>query len=282
MGTTIEKKLNEAGYRMLGDNNQIEILIIDILKNENVRYLKAIPFLLYKYKLDVHNIYKKIKNKELFNVILNITGRILQSKNIESILPFYTGLDKKKEKKYNQMFDINYEEFRDEFELQLQNEKKTPLFLDKQNIIAERELQFHLSQIFTEKEKEIIKRILEDKPISKTDYEYFSRKTKKKLYSIINLYDFAKTLFTLSPNYDNTLFRLKKKLEEWLGKESNKAGIIILSFFLWNNGNIISIDYKMKQKELDSKIYSMDINTKKIKDKEMIQLLKKYERYDFR
>ena len=47
----IEKKLTEAGYRMLGDDESIEKLILNILKTGNIRYLKAIPFLIYKHIL---------------------------------------------------------------------------------------------------------------------------------------------------------------------------------------------------------------------------------------
>ena len=56
-----------------------------------------------------------------------------------------------------------------------------------------------LSQIFTKKEKQIIKDIMNDRQLSKTDYEYYSRKTKKKLNSITNLQDFSRTIYAKKP-----------------------------------------------------------------------------------
>jgi len=88
------------------------------------------------------------------------------------------------------------------------------MMIEKQKAYAERDLQIWLSRIFTKKEKQIMSRILAEKPVSRTDYEYYSRKTKKKLNGIINLQDFARTLSTKSPKYDTDLFKLKKLLEE--------------------------------------------------------------------
>ena len=48
MGRILEKKLAEAGYRMLGTAENKEELILDILNTKDYRYLKAIPFLIYK------------------------------------------------------------------------------------------------------------------------------------------------------------------------------------------------------------------------------------------
>ena len=47
MDGEIERKLNEAGYRLLNKDNEIESLILNILKTKNTRYLKSIPFLIY-------------------------------------------------------------------------------------------------------------------------------------------------------------------------------------------------------------------------------------------
>jgi len=185
----IEKKLNEAGYHMLSDKKDIGDLILSILKTKNIRYLKAIPFLIYKYNPNIKNLLKKIKNKNLFYAILNITKKIFFELNIETNIPTH---NYKKE-------NLNYNEFKEEFEIQLRNESKPNLLIDKEKIYAERNLQMWLSQLFTKKEKEIIRDILEDKPLTKTDYEYYSRKTKKKFNSIINLQDFSKTLYAKKP-----------------------------------------------------------------------------------
>lgn len=181
----IEKRLSEAGYQMLGINEGIEKLILTILRTKNTRYLKAIPFLIYKHKPNLKEIIEKTKNKKLLSAILEITKKIFLEFDIKINIPrLHTGSKEK----------LNFSEFKDEFELQLRN--KPELLIDKQKIYEERNLQMWLSKLFTKKEKEIIQKILEEKPLDKTEYEYYSRKTKKKLNSIIGLEDFAKMLYS--------------------------------------------------------------------------------------
>src|SRR3989344_7152339 len=146
MAGEIEKKLNEAGYHMLGSYESIDNLILNILKTKNTRYLKAIPFLIYKYKPSIENLSEKIKNKNLFINILHITKRIFQELNIKIIIPENLLNNHKKE-------NLNYDDFREEFEIQLRNENKPVSLIDKQKIYAERNLQMWMSQLFTKKEK---------------------------------------------------------------------------------------------------------------------------------
>ena len=177
---------------------------------------------------------------------------------------------------------MNYKEFKHEFELQLRNETKPSLFIDKQKIYAERDLQMYLSRLFTKKEKQIIRRLLEDKPISRTGYEYYSRKTKKKLNSIMGLQDLAKTLYAKTPKYDEDLYSLKKKLEEWLEKSSKDKEISIQQFFLWEDDKI-SIDYKKKDKRYsEDQSFNTIRKINEIKDKELLNLLNRYKKHNFR
>ncbi len=270
----IEKQLLESGYRMLGDNRKIEKLIIDIIKDKNIRYLKAIPYLIYKHKIDIlHIAIKKKENRELFHAILAITAKIFYEFNIRGILPPYyeKNIESKFkiEKKLIKQFQLDYNEFMREFELQ--KEKKSELMIDKQKIYAERDLQMFLSKLFTNKEKQIIKRLTEEKPISKTDYEYYSRKTKKKINSILGLYDFAKTIYTKTPEYDEDLFFLKKELENFIGKDK----ISLMEFFLWDQNKII-IKYKK-----DSRLHNTTISIHQIKDKMILNLIMRYKEHDF-
>ncbi len=282
MGGAIGKKLTEAGYKMLGDNQEIEDLILDILETNEIRYLKAIPFLLYKYDSDVHNIYKKTRNKALFNALLNFSQRIFFEFGIDKRLPNYAGLDKNLEKDYAEKFNLNFDEFRGEFDIQLRNEIKPPLFLEKQKIFAERDLQMNLSKLFTKKEREIIRRLMEDKPISRTDYECYSRKTKKKLSSIMGLQDLAKTIYTKNPVCDDDLFKLKKKLEEWLEMNSNEKKISILKFFVWDEDKISIIYEKLDNKYNSAQLFNTNRNINEIKDNEILSLLSKYKEHNFR
>lgn len=275
MAIAIEKKLMNAGYRMLGDDASIEKLIQDILKSKNIRYLKAIPFLIYKYNLDIPTIRKNIEEIELFNTILDITARIFNELNIRRKISRYIRGDSKLEGTYAHKFSPHYNEFKNEFELQLRNDNKPNLLIDTQKIDEERNLQYGMSQLFTKKEKQIIRRLQEDKPISRTDYEYYSRKTRKKLRSIINLQDFARSIYSKTPTCDEELFELKKHLEMWL---SNKFSIndSIEEFHI--SGNTIAFVLKDKSEDGSTTI----CNLKHIKDNRILQLLNKYQEHDFR
>lgn len=281
MAADIEKKLVDAGYKMLGINDDIEKLILDILKTKNARYLKAIPFLIYKYKPDIMRINKSYTDNGLFNAIIAITMRLFSEFNIAGILPEYAECDIETRSKALKQFSLDYEEFKAEFESQLG--KETPqLFIEKQKIYAERDLQMHLSRIFTKKEKQIIGRLLEEKPISRTDYEYYSRKTKKKLGSIIGLQDFAKALYTKTPKYDEELFLLKKKLEKWLEENLGIRGAEILKFSIFDQ-NRISISYKEESSgDSKDKIFNTIKKLNDIKDKEILNPLIRYKEHNFR
>ena len=90
MGIAIERQLTDAGYRMFGDTADIERLIQSILKTNDIRYLKAIPFLIYKHKIDIlHIAIKHKENKDLFNAIIILTAQLLNELNIKGILPKY-------------------------------------------------------------------------------------------------------------------------------------------------------------------------------------------------
>jgi len=278
MGIEIEKKLTEAGYSMFGDEETMGELILNILKTKNTRYLKAIPFLIYKHMADINRIYQLSKNNKLFQAIIAITARLANEFDI--LLVFPEELEENLEKYFDEISKsgLNYNEFKDEFELQLRNQAKPSLLIDKQKIYEERNIQFSLSQLFTKKEKLIIKRLLHEKPISRTDYEYYSRKTRKKLRGIINLEDFAKTIYSRTPKCDEDLYNLKKKLEELIEKDSD---ISIQEFSLRKNKDIF-ISYK-KKNDLSSKgkLHNTIIKLGNIKDTKLMNLINNYKKHNF-
>lgn len=283
MGIELEKKLSQAGYRMLGANKnmtKITMLILDILKSENIRYLKAIPFLIYKHDIEIAPIYKAGGTNiiSLFSVMMIITERIFQEFNIKKDIPDHIHFGITETESYMKRKRLDYQEFKAEFELQLRNETKPDLFIEKQKIYAERDLQMHLSQIFTKKEKQIIRRLLEEKPISRTDYEYYSRKTKKKLNSIISLQDFARSIHSKTPKYDGDLYILKRKLEELIKQNSKAQDISVTEFYLL--GNMLSIGYE--QADNVHSTFAIKIGKKLEKDKSLLELLDKYQKHDFR
>lgn len=264
----IAKKLSDAGYRMFGDDESIEKLILDILKTENIRYLKAIPFLLYKYNPDIERIKEKTKEKELFNTILDITARIFIELDISKQIRRSKRGDSRLEGDYAHKYLPLFNEFKAEFELQ---SRDTDLLIDTQKNDEERNLQYGLSQLFTKKEKHIIKRLQKGEPISKTEYEYYSRKTKKKLRSILFLQDFARNISEKNPEFDEDLFELKRRLEEWLPEKGS-----IEEFHISDNKIIMGL--RGESGEVSTSIYRLS----KIKDKKILSLLKRYEKHDFR
>ena len=183
MAGTLEKKLSEAGYRMLG-GTEIEDIILSILEKKDTRFLKAIPYLIYLHKPDLERKYTQTKQKKLLGAIISITQNIFLHEGIPRDLPNQDEVTK--ELSHQKEIKLDFEEFKGEFKLQRTHSEPSSLLLDKEKIYAERNLQMWLSQLFTKKEKYIISRLLNDKPMSKTEYEYYSRKTKKKLNAIIN------------------------------------------------------------------------------------------------
>ncbi|MFH1276352.1 MAG: hypothetical protein ABIH82_04540 [Candidatus Woesearchaeota archaeon] len=252
MAKSIERKLSEAGYKLLGES-EIENIILSIIGKKDNRFLKAIPYLIYLHSPDLDKINAKTKNKKLLGEIINITRKIFEEEGIQRKLP---QLDK--------ITTLNFEEFKQEFNLQKRGSEKPTLLLDKEKIYAERNLQMWLSRLFTKKEKYIIQRILGEKPISKTDYEYYSRKTKKKLNAIINLKNFAKTVFPLSPKIDQELFELKKYFESFGEGELKR-------FFIINN-KVVS--FSLGKQNFIKKL-------SQIKDKHFRELIEKYKEHDF-
>ncbi|MFH1316353.1 MAG: hypothetical protein ABII01_02440 [Candidatus Woesearchaeota archaeon] len=59
--------------------------------------------------------------------------------------------------------------------------------------LKEKNLQSSLNILFKKKQKEIILKILNDKTLTKTEYEYYIRTIKKKMDSIIQLHDLSST-----------------------------------------------------------------------------------------
>ncbi|MBU0614709.1 MAG: hypothetical protein KJ601_01315, partial [Nanoarchaeota archaeon] len=201
--------------------------------------------------------------------IIAITRNIFKEEGITKQIPH---LDEE--------ITLNMQDFKNEFLIQKNVSEKSNLMREKQKIYAERELQMWLSQLFTRKEKLIIKRMLDEKQVSKTDYEYYSRKTKKKLNSIINLQDFAKTLSSKSPTYDEDLFKLKKLLETWLKEKENHKSAEIQRFFILDNQISIFFEKDTPNYQREQGFHTQ-IKLKDIKDAEILKLLDKYREQDY-
>jgi len=286
MAAAIEKKLADAGYRMLGEDESIEKLICDIICDGDIRYLKAVPFLIYKHRPDIDRIRSRCvgAGKDLlFQAIIAITTRLFVEFKIDGVLPVYLeGGARDGAARFDRLIKqagLDYEEFRGEFEAQ--SRAGPSLFVEKQKVYAERDLQMALSRLFTPKERQMIRRLMDDKPISKTDYEYYSRKTKKKLASIVDLQDLARALYSKTPKYDEDLFRLKRLLEGWLEKDKGEKEASILSFSVFDHDRL-SISFRKKEGRYSSgQVFNTIKRLKDIKDSVILSLLNKYQKQEF-
>jgi len=190
----LEQRLENAGFHLLGEKNEILNLIEEILKSENIRYYKAIPFLLYEHSVDATKLKFSKKHSLLLEILLDYTNKIYGELKLSKRLFITFTSSQTKRDLFAKKNNLEYADFKEEFELQLHNSQSKQLVIDKQRIYGERELQMSLSALFTKKEKEIIDKVMNAQPLSKVEKEYYSRKTKKKLQSIISLNDFAKSL----------------------------------------------------------------------------------------
>lgn len=181
---SIETLLHQAGYSFIGNTKEIIVLIESILKTKNERLLKSIPFLLYKYPLSASELEFLLQNK-VFQEIYEITQRIFTKQKIPIVL-----------KKHFPVKKLSFEDFYFDF---LTQYKKDVSRFDLQSVQKQRNQSFWMSYIFTPKEREIIQNILLENPLSKTEYEYFSRKTKKKCKAILQLQDVAQILSERNP-----------------------------------------------------------------------------------
>ncbi len=188
MARTLEQQLSQAGYALLG-TTEIEDLILSLLEQQNIRYLKAIPYFIYIHNPDLELILHKTKQKKLFEEMLSITKKIFQE---EKIIRNFPNIQ-------NTTINHNYPEFKQEFKLQLHRSTPLQSMLDKEKIYAQRNQEYQLSILFTKKEKQLLNQLLEEKPFTKTEYEYYSRKTKKKIQAIIQLQEFTKSISALTP-----------------------------------------------------------------------------------
>ncbi len=89
--------------------------------------------------------------------------------------------------------DLNFERFKNTFETYVVQSFKTQE-VDQQRNLYERELL--LSQLFTARQKGLLRKKLEKQPLTKTEKEYFSRVVKKRLRALANeeVHKFARKL----------------------------------------------------------------------------------------
>ena len=179
----LTKQLEEAGYKQLHAINAEE-LIKQLLQQGTTREKHAIPTIIRKHDIKPEELPATPEAKK----ILAITQQLLKEHHINKQLPQTTQTYTKEE----------YEAYKQDFTLQLELDKQQHQ-QTQEHARKQRAQEHALQTLFTKKEQEIIKAMQQNQPVNKTAYEYYSRKTKKKLHAIIQLHEFALSLQTTNP-----------------------------------------------------------------------------------
>ena len=216
--------LDKIGYSLFEIEDQIDInkLILDILKTKDLRLIKSIPFVIYK--IPKIELIKNNKFKVELDLILFLT-RIIFKKNrinqntLELNKFIKENISKKDLETFTKgkndnlflkklSFRINsIESFGSELNTEFIMNKKISELEEKQKIYdslsktKELDIRFALSKIFKKKQREIIQKIINNKNLTKTEYEYYIRIIKKKLEAILLLNEIAETTLRRKPNY---------------------------------------------------------------------------------
>lgn len=202
MAKEITSLLENVGYSYFKVEEPIAIndLIIQILLDKEKRFLKAIPFVIYlsskksSLSLDISLLIKKAKEKKIsneLNALLCVTLNILNKIEADNIL---TQLLKRFVPKKKQCsFVFSFDEYLYDFIAQkkLYEAEQQIGLAEKINKAKEYDLQYALQNLFKAKQREIIQKIVDNKPLTKIEYDYYFKTIKKRLRAVKLLGDFA-------------------------------------------------------------------------------------------
>lgn len=229
---TIKSRLEKMGYSLYRIDEEMDVgkLITDILeyakKTGDSRIIKAIPFIIYqsspagkkrkedKPVIDLKRLGKLSEGRDAkieLNAILYYTKEIFKKLNLsgEWVKEIEKFLEKFSIDGERKIFleelniqEINLrEELKHEFLMQKrikELERETHL-IDKIKTSEDRNMKYYLSWVFSPKQREIIEKIIDEKPLNKTEYEYYIRVIKKRLEAIAELEELAKTAISKRP-----------------------------------------------------------------------------------
>ncbi len=222
-----------------GEEIAIESLIIDLMKSGEKRYMKAIPFLIFqsyddpgkKPRFDLEKLHQQVKENDLekeVNAILYVAMEIFRASGdradmIKSISSYLKKHSPEKEKRIfemlfknktapadpgfeayakNKMINwLDIEEMSDDFLMHKRlKEMQDKLTLkERLDVSGSRSMMIRLSEIFTPRQRGIIQKIIDEKPLGKTEYEYYIRIIKKRLDAIAELRELADAVAKKKP-----------------------------------------------------------------------------------
>ncbi len=181
----------------------VEDIIIQILIGKEKRFLKAIPFIVYlstkesSLSLNLSLLFEKAKKKKIINevkAILNISLGILIKIEPDNIL--IHSLKKLVPQNKEFSFVFTFDDYFYDFigQKRLYDAEQQIGLAEKINKAKEYDIHYALQNLFKPKQREIIQKIVDSKPLTKIEYDYYFKTIKKRLRAVKLLGNFADTL----------------------------------------------------------------------------------------
>ncbi len=222
----LEYTLKKLGYHWFELEEELDLaeLMINILHSKNLRFIKAIPFIIYRGKknsqafLDWDKLEELSAKNRLDNetfLLIYLSWKIFQKEGLSELakeLKKY--LEKnltlkerhtltKNPNAHLKMLSFKISDFKT-FSEETYREFLTSLKLERleeQEYLQEEiskskelDLKFALSFLFKKKQRGIIQKILQEQPLTKTEYEYYIRIIKKRLEALIQIKELAEAI----------------------------------------------------------------------------------------
>jgi len=207
----LEQKLSQLGFPFLEAQSQefdVHKTLAQVVESHEARYWEALPVLLanasQRTDFDLNKVSRWLtdeKSKEYWRALLLLSASLCEHENVyfDWLKRWLDGLnaqDKEELKKLRNYFaqnenfhwadrEFNAERLKNLFERYYQSPLKKN-WLESQAKQDELSLEYYLSQLFSPKQKELLRKKLSGEKFTKTEREYFSRAVKKKVLALAN------------------------------------------------------------------------------------------------
>ena len=205
MAENITLLLEKIGYSYFKVEKplSVEDLIIHILLGKEKKFLKAIPFIIYittknaSLHLNFSLLLEKAKEKKVVRevkAILSLALDIFNKTEPENNL--IPSLKEIASRKKESSFVFTFDEYLYDFIAQkkLYEAEQQIGLAEKINKAKEYDFQYALQNLFKPKQREIIQKVIDSKPLTKMEYDYYFKTIKKRLRAVKLLGDFADTV----------------------------------------------------------------------------------------
>src|SRR3989338_10250585 len=205
MAEDIATLLEKTGYSYFTVEKalSVEDLILQILLGKEKRFLKAIPFIIYittkkdSLSFNLPLLLEKAKEKKILHELKAVLGVSLDIfTKLEPGNSLIASLKKIVSKKKESSFVFSFDEYLYDFIAQkkLYEAEQQIGLAEKVNKAKEYDFQYALANLFKPKQREIIQKIIDNRQLTKIEYDYYFKTIKKRLRAVKLLGDFADTL----------------------------------------------------------------------------------------